>query len=406
VDVDRLIVLAPIEPARTGNGLAMRAELFRRAAPPSVAVTTVVVPVAGRLATRQAPAAGVRHVSLDAAVARAGMRSLVGEVAWRARLERVGHLPVRARAASAGLAEPVVRACGDRDRVALHVIRSYLAPLGVAVAERLNPAWLTLDLDDDDAAVAASHGDHNEAGAYERLIDVFGPLFDGLCAASLPEAEAISARHELTVEHVPNAVDIPDPAEHASRSSGASLLFVGNLTYAPNVEAAHTLVESILPRVQRRVGGSVEMTLAGAHHPALKRLARPGVTVAGFVPDLRPLYAGADVVVVPLATGGGTRIKLLEAFAHGVPVVASPAAAAGLEVSDERHLLLAADPEQVAAAVEAILARPELAADLRRHALRLVQERYATDVVAPRVREFFARASTRATARAQLSAAP
>ena len=67
----------------------------------------------------------------------------------------------------------------------------------------------------------------------------------------------------------------------------------------------------------------------------------PGVRVAGYVEDLRPWYRGADVVVVPLRHGGGTRIKVLEAFAYRRPVVATPLAVAGLDVRDRREALLA-----------------------------------------------------------------
>jgi glycosyltransferase involved in cell wall biosynthesis len=136
----------------------------------------------------------------------------------------------------------------------------------------------------------------------------------------------------------------------------------------------------------------------------LNRLAGPGVEFAGFVPDLAAAYEGADVAVVPLRTGGGTRIKLLEAFAHRVPVVASTVAAAGLEAFDGRHLLLADDPGQAAGAVEKLIAEPSFAARLSDEAWRLVRDRYSTDVVLPRVRQFFARAAARGAARAQLPA--
>jgi polysaccharide biosynthesis protein PslH len=88
-------------------------------------------------------------------------------------------------------------------------------------------------------------------------------------------------------------------------------------------------------------------------------------------------------VVVPISVGGGTRTKLLEAFAHRVPVVASPAAAAGLAVSDGRHLLLAEDPDRAATSIEAIVTQPAVAESLVEEAWRLVRDRYCTDVVVP-----------------------
>jgi glycosyltransferase involved in cell wall biosynthesis len=282
-----------------------------------------------------------------------------------------------------------------------------LAPLGLAVAERLGPAWATLDLDDDDATVAASLGDLGAAAAYDRLLGVFGANFDGLSAASVTEAQAVARRHGLAVEHVPNAIDLPNQRERLPADRDyVSLLFVGNLTYAPNTEAAGVLVEAILPRVERRLSRRVRVTLVGRHHSGLKRLTGPNVQLAGFVSDLGPLYAAADVVVVPLKHGGGTRIKLLEAFAHGVPVVASRAAAAGLEATGGRHLSFAEGPDETAAAIEAVLTEPALAAGLVAEAQRLVRDRYCSGVVIPRIREFFARAASRARCRSQVSVSP
>jgi glycosyltransferase involved in cell wall biosynthesis len=144
----------------------------------------------------------------------------------------------------------------------------------------------------------------------------------------------------------------------------------------------------------------VTVTLVGQHQADLKpQLGREGVRLTGFVPRLDSVYARADVVVVPLTLGGGTRIKLLEAFAYGVPVVASTTAAAGLEVADRRHLLLADDPDQAAAAVMEIVTDRALAEGLIAQASRLVRDRYSTAVVEPQIRAFFARAGQRADAR-------
>jgi glycosyltransferase involved in cell wall biosynthesis len=128
--------------------------------------------------------------------------------------------------------------------------------------------------------------------------------------------------------------------------------------------------------------------LVGPDDPQVAELAAPDVEVTGFVADLRSVYAAADVVVVPLRSGAGTRIKVLEAFAHRVPVVASPVAAAGLDVCHGRHLLLAEDAEAMAAAVAAIARNDELAERLVEEAGRLVRERYSTGAVIPVIAEF------------------
>jgi glycosyltransferase involved in cell wall biosynthesis len=400
----RLILLAPIEPAPTGNGLAMRAELFRTSAPPHLEVETVVIPVAGRLEGVGRTDAEV--VNPDPARARAGAIALAAAPAWRDRLARVGSLPRAARIASPGLARHVANAVARPDAVAptnavarpdavaLHVMRAYLAPLGAAVAERLSAAWTTLDLDEDDAGFARATGDLEEAAAYDRLLDVFGPLFDGLAAASPEEAHAIGERHGLSVDHLPNAV-VAGPPRSGRRQANRtpSLLFVGNLTYPPNLEAAECLAKEILPALSRSVVPPPHLKLVGPHDGRLDQLRADNVEVTGFLPDLDPVYAAADVVVVPLRSGAGTRIKLLEAFAHGIPTVASPLAAAGLEVTDRRHLLLADGPIRTAAAIAALLTEPGLADRLIAEAARLVRERYTLDAVRPLIRDFFNRAS-------------
>jgi glycosyltransferase involved in cell wall biosynthesis len=170
------------------------------------------------------------------------------------------------------------------------------------------------------------------------------------------------------------------------------------------VEAVVRLVDAIFPRVRRRLSGPVRLVIVGPHDGRVERLRRPGVELTGFVADLGPVYAAADVVVVPLSRAAGTRIKLLEAFANGVPVVASTAAGAGLEVADGRELLIADDDERFAAAVERILHDRALRARVADAAATLVRERHSIDAVAPLIEAFFARAAARARRRPLVSA--
>ncbi len=401
---ERLILLAPITPAPGGNGLAMRCELFRRAAGTRFEAATVVVPVAGAAPEPTDAAAVV--VEPDPDRARAAVAGLIASAVWRRRLSVAGDLPRPARAASPGLAPGVAKAIAERlpgaEITAVHVMRSYLAPLGVAVAERLGVTRLTLDLDEDDAAFAASVGDAGGARAYTRLLDAFGDRFDAISASAAREAGAVAARHGLRVSQIPNAVELPDrPSRRRPPRQRAeiSLLFVGNLSYWPNVDAARRLVSDVLPAVRRRLRRTVRLRLVGPCDAQIAGLAGPDVEVTGFVSNLGPVYAAADVVVVPLRFGAGTRIKLLEAFAHGVPVAASPLAAAGLDVGHGRHLLLAEDAEQLAAAVTEIVEHPGLAERLAAQGGALVRERYSTGAVIPIIIDFLApRGSSAGTA--------
>jgi glycosyltransferase involved in cell wall biosynthesis len=346
-----VVLVVPIAPARTGNGLAMRAGMLLDALADATDVHVVVVPVSG-------PA------TLDAAIATTPASVTVGSPADP---PDATCLPEDARRSSAVLC-----------------MRTYLAPFGIPLGRAIG-ARVVVDADDDDAPLLASLGDDAGAARADELARTWLPRADAVVAASPLDAAGIAARAGLEeVAVVPNAVPIPDavpPPPGADR-----LLFVGNLTYEPNIAAARLLAEQILPDVRSRHEDAT-LQLVGSPAASVAALARhPGVDVAGAVPDVSTHYATADVVVVPLRHGAGTRIKVLEAFGHRRPVVATPTAVAGLAVEPEGHALVADDVTDLAALVDRVLAAPDEAAPMIDRAHRLVRECYSPAAVAPLVR--------------------
>ena len=377
----------------------MRSFLFLSAARRDFAVRVLVVPVAGQAGPAPGAAEG------PAAVLDLSGGSLPGSPPvpepplsprWRERMAQARPLPWRAGIAPATLAAEAVRALAVPPGTPVHVTRSYLAPLGIAVAERLGAPWASLDLDDDDEQVVRALGDDEEADAYRRLTGVFGPLFQAVALAAPHEAAAISRRHGLAASVIPNAISLPDPGAPGTPgewADGIRVLFAGNLTYPPNADAAARLIREVLPLLRGIADQPVTVTLAGEPDDTVRSLAaEPGVRVTGFVPDLASCYQDADVVVAPLAAGGGTRIKLLEAFGYGLPVVTSTVGAAGLDVADGVHVLMADSPGDAARAVAALAADRGLRERLVTQARRLVSRSYSHDAVIPRIREFFAAA--------------
>jgi polysaccharide biosynthesis protein PslH len=179
---------------------------------------------------------------------------------------------------------------------------------------------------------------------------------------------------DLAVTPIPNGVDTtffrPQPSVQ-TRSD--QVVFTGTMDYAPNVTAAHLLVEEVLPRLRTR-RPQATLVLAGRRPaPSVDELARsPGVTVTGEVPDIRPWLVGSQVFAAPMTSGTGIKNKLLEAMACGLPCVASPLALQGLEVEHGRHVLVADGAEATAAAVAEVLETPALATSLGREARRYV----------------------------------
>jgi glycosyltransferase involved in cell wall biosynthesis len=151
---------------------------------------------------------------------------------------------------------------------------------------------------------------------------------------------------------LPNGVDLSYFKLYRGPRQTETLVFSGKMSYHANVAAALYLVEQILPRIWRK-RPSVRLVLAGCDPPRiLRRLARdPRIELTGYVPDLRPYIAQAQVAVCPLPYAVGIQNKVLEAMALGTPVVASSCAIAGLQAVAGRDLLVADHSDAFASAV-------------------------------------------------------
>jgi glycosyltransferase involved in cell wall biosynthesis len=189
-----------------------------------------------------------------------------------------------------------------------------------------------------------------------------------------------------------NAVVVPNTYERPERAIGhlevgqpAVVLFQATFDYAPNIDAVDWLVTEVEPRLRARIP-DVEIRLVGTPVPGLERHHRPpAVTVVGVVPAMEPELARADIAIVPIRYGSGTRLKILESFAHRVPVVSTTIGAEGLNVEDQVHLLLADGPDDFARACERLLTEPNLRKRLVDAAEELYREQYERAVARDRI---------------------
>jgi glycosyltransferase involved in cell wall biosynthesis len=159
------------------------------------------------------------------------------------------------------------------------------------------------------------------------------------------------------VRVIPNGVNVQSFAREPRTSPAKGrLLFFGNLDYFPNVDAVQYLLSEIFPQV-RSAHPDAELHIVGRGGAALAQLGagREGVRFVGAVPDIYAAIAEAEVVVVPLRVGGGTRLKILETLAVGRPVVSTSIGAEGLAVTAGKDLLIEDDPAAFASAVVQML---------------------------------------------------
>jgi glycosyltransferase involved in cell wall biosynthesis len=197
--------------------------------------------------------------------------------------------------------------------------------------------------------------------------------------ASTADRIVLCSHLEVDKSGFTNAVDVVTAFQRPVQAAGHQelgdppvLLFQGELTYAPNIDAARWLVNSIAPLVHSKLPNA-EIRLVGSPSQSVKLLHRPpAVTVIGRVPDMIPELARADVAVVPIRYGGGIRNKILESFAHRIPVVSTTIGAEGIDAEHGIHLLLADTPEDFAAACERVLTD----IDLRKRLVDAAEQRY------------------------------
>jgi glycosyltransferase involved in cell wall biosynthesis len=206
----------------------------------------------------------------------------------------------------------------------------------------------------------------------------------GHLVCSEREAEQLRRRvPSARIAVVENGVDTRYFEDSAPVSLDRSrIVFVGSMGYHANIEAAVEFVGAVWPRIRERFPGW-RLTLVGSD-PAPAVLALRGeqnVEVTGTVDDLRPYYREALAAIVPLRTGGGTRLKILEAMAAGVPVVSTTFGAEGLLVSPGANILIADRDGDWLPHLDALVRRSGLWDSLARAGRDLVKSRYDWEAI-------------------------
>ena len=232
-----------------------------------------------------------------------------------------------------------------------------------------------------------------------RLLRLGHPV---LCCSQVDAAILRRRARGASVHVIPNSVPVaahpPAPEPH----EGFVVLFVGALDNDPNLDGLGFFMRDIWPLVRRELGPAARLHVVGRNPPP-KLLAfdgQDGIQVVGPVPTIAPEYARADVCIAPIRFGSGTRTKILEAFAHGRPVVSTTLGAEGIDAPDGQAILLADQAEHFARAIVSLQRDDALRQRVAQAAHRFVREHYAEEVIAPRLQQVVLGAAGQAASRA------
>ncbi len=190
----------------------------------------------------------------------------------------------------------------------------------------------------------------------------------------------------LPVETLPFAMDLSKYEWTEAMPAGQRIGHIGAMDWLPNREGMDWFKKEVWPRI-RKEAPEAELLLAGRGMEASSQ-AENGVSELGEVDDARAFMRSLNVFAVPLFSGSGLRIKILEAMALGIPVVATSMAAEAIDAQNGREIMLADRAEDFADAVLGIGKNPLLAGRIRREARSLVERQYAAETLAPRLEKF------------------
>lgn len=214
---------------------------------------------------------------------------------------------------------------------------------------------------------------------------------DHTVAMSAPDKVALrDVVSNAPISVIPNGVDLAAYRHFRGRPREFDLLFTGKMDFRPNIDAVLWFGQHVWPLIQNRRPQTTFAIVGQRPHPRLDLLRdMPGVTITGYVSDVRPYIAGATVYVAPLRVGGGTRLKLLEAMAMAKPIVSTTVGAEGFPVVNGQEIILTDEPEAFAGQVLSLLDNPARRRELGQAGQTFAQANYGWDALVPQLEKVY-----------------
>jgi glycosyltransferase involved in cell wall biosynthesis len=366
-----LLYICAVIPAISGNGLAMRGGMVLEALSELYRVSLLVVPNSY------------------------GIEREVPEV-LRAKCENVAIVPRNPIAEDR--IEEASRVYRGHKFDIVHVFRLAALPFSRFYFNQVSGrARIHLDLDDIESKtyrrIAALHRNAGNAARalveegraqQAALLETYAfRTFDRIYVCSEPDRRELLERCRAEIRVLKNAVRAPAIVRPAKVSQDFRFLFVGTFGYYPNEDAVYYFCRQVLPLIRdgARTSFQVHFVGANASRNLLELAAGDDVEIVGAVADVQPWYESSHAVIVPLRAGGGTRIKILEAFSYQRPVITTSIGVEGIDAEPNRHVLVADPAETFASACLQLMSDRPLAEYLVQNATSLLTQSYSIDAL-------------------------
>jgi len=266
-----------------------------------------------------------------------------------------------------------------------HVSSLELAPLVRKVSPRTKVILDAHNVDhllfeqENDLTVSSKKKEYEFIKKSEEQI---GLLADGIITCSFNDLAILNQLNQLALTGavVPNGTDMNRNSYQANKDNRPPhIIFCGSLDYEPNIDGLNWFVAEVWPSIHKNINNAV-LTIIGRNPSAVlrqKMISLPGIHFIGSVNDVRTYYYQNTIAIVPILKGSGTRLKILEAMALGIPVVSTTKGAEGIEVESGNQILLADDPETMIKAVLVLLSDSTYYQNIRFNARQLVEKKYS-----------------------------
>ena len=231
-----------------------------------------------------------------------------------------------------------------------------------------------------------------EAKRLEKFEKLFCPQFLFNFTCSDIDAERLKIIAPTSQIHtIPNGVDVKYFNPEPEKEKINSLLFVGTLSWYPNIEAVNFIANNIWPFLKNKLPG-LKIDIIGANPPdSIRKIAQndPDFHVHGFVDDIIPFFKRSKCYICPIKDGGGTKLKIIDALSMGMAIVANPIACEGINVEDQFNVVFAETSDDYIKAIKFILEQDAFREKLQTHARKLAVDYYSYEPIGKKLSSLY-----------------